>query len=41
MLFGLLIDYICRIFLAVLGVIVLAFIVTTIVIIIGEKNKWW
>jgi len=41
MLFGLLIDYICRITLIGLAVIVVGFIVSVIILSIGEKRNWW
>lgn len=41
MLMGYLIDGLCRIALAVLGIAALAFVVSCIVIVIGEKKKWW
>lgn len=41
MLFGLIIDYFCRILLTGLAVGVAAFVVSCAVILIGEKMKWW
>ena len=41
MIFGLIIDFICRLLLIGLGVVVVGFIVTVIVLMIGEKRKWW
>ena len=39
--FGLIIDFICRLLLIGLGVVVVGFILTVIVLMIGEKRKWW
>ena len=41
MLIGYLVDGLCRIILAGLGIAALALVVSCIVIAIGEKMKWW
>ena len=39
--FGLIIDFICRLFLVGLAIVVYGFVITIIVLAIGEKNNWW
>ena len=41
MLFGYLIDYICRIILVGLAVVIVCFVISCIILMIGEKRKWW
>ena len=41
MLFGYLIDYFCNILLAGLAVGVIGFFAVCIILIVGEKMKWW
>lgn len=41
MLFGYLIDCICNIILAIIAVGVIGFFVSCVILIIGEKMKWW
>ncbi len=41
MLFGLLIDFICRLILVALAVGVVFFVIVMAVLMIGEKMNWW
>lgn len=41
MLFGFIVDTLVEIFLTIFGIVTLSFIVTILVILIGEKFKLW
>ena len=41
MLFGYLIDFFCKMVLVVLAVLAIGFFASCIILIIGEKMKWW
>ena len=41
MLFGFLIDFICKFVLWFLAVVVIGFFLSCVILIIGEKMKWW